>query len=260
MSMHVASVNLADTYAPTLAMPQAESATPALPAETRMLFHDMRKLLQGIVGPMDTLEMALDVGDLTLARTSVGRLKDNAGRVVEMLGSLTASPTGNVVRTTHCDVAEVAEDVVESLAPSLKQKRIEVRRRIAAPVTASVHETDLYRILLNLLVNAIDATNGRGGAITVGAKPIGHDWVQVSVSDKGDGIAKRDLAHLFEEGYTTKADRGGNGLGLAVVKRIAESYNGTVRAWSRPGQGARFTVRLPNGHNGNGKRQKKVWW
>jgi signal transduction histidine kinase len=146
--------------------------------------------------------MALDEGDLALARVSLGRLKDNAGRVVEMLGSLTATPEGNAAQTTHCDVAEVAEDVVESLAPSLKQKGIGVCRRIAAPVTASVHETDLYRILLNLLVNAIDATDGRGGTITMAAKPMGHDWVQVSVSDKGDGIAKADIAHLFEQGYT----------------------------------------------------------
>jgi len=258
--MQTATVNVTDAYAPALATPQAQSATLAQLPEARMLFHDLRKLLQGVIAPADTLEMALDEGDMSLARTSLGRLKDNAGRVVEMIGSLTAGPTGTVVRTTHCDVAEVAEAVVESLAPSLKQKGIEVRRTIPTPVKASVPETDLYRILLNLLVNAIDATDGRGSTITVGAKALGHDWVQVSVSDKGDGIAKEDFAHLFEQGYTTKADRGGNGLGLAVVKRIAESYNGTVRVWSRPGQGARFTVRLPNGHNAHGTRRQRVWW
>jgi|GEM_PF-2596052 len=258
--MHVAAVNVSDTYGPALATLQAQSAMFVQPTETRMLFHDLRKLVQGVVAPADTLEMALDEGDLTLARTSLGRLKDNAGRVVEMLGYLTAGPTGNATQTAHCDVAEVAEDVVKSLGPSLKRKGIQVRRSIAAPVTASVHGTDLHRILMNLLVNAIDATDGRGGAITVGAKTLGHDWVQVSVSDKGDGIAKADLAHLFEEGYTTKADRGGNGLGLAIVRRIAQTYDGTVRVWSRPGRGARFTVRLPNAHNGRGHKHEGVWW
>jgi len=258
--MHVAAVNTPDIVGPTFAAPQTQATTFAQPVEARMLFHDLRKLLQGVVGPADTLEMALDEGDIRLARTSLGRLKNNAGRVVELLGHLTARSTGSPPPTAQCNVAQVAEDVVKSLAASLKRKGIQVRRRVATPVTASVHRTDLYRMLLNLLVNAIEATDGHGGTITIAAKAACHDWVQVSVSDKGDGIAKADLAHLFEEGYTTKAERGGNGLGLAIVRRIAQGYNGTVRVWSRPGKGAQFTVRLPNGQDGRGDKNEAVGW
>jgi len=65
----------------------------------------------------------------------------------------------------------------------------------------------------------------------------------VSVADTGAGVAPEHLPRLFQPLFTTKPR--GIGLGLAVARRLAEANGGTIEAWSEPGRGSRFTVRLP---------------
>ena len=258
--MHVAVTNTPSIFGPEPATSQAQLYTSTQPPETRMLFHDLRKFVQGVVGPADTLEMALDDGNVELAKTSLGRIRDNADRLVEMLGHFMVVHQKDPAKTPQSNVAEVVENVVNSLAPSLKRKGIEVRREVAPAVTAAIDERDLHRILLNLLANAIEATNGHKNTITMAAKAACHEWLQIEVRDKGCGITESDLAHIFEEGYTTKAHRGGNGLGLAIVRQIAEANHGSVKVRSHPGRGARFSVQLPNGQHGNGDKKGAFWW
>jgi signal transduction histidine kinase len=225
-----------------------------------MLFHDLRRLVQGVIGPADTLEMALDDDNVELAKTSLGRIRDNADRLVEMLGHFMASRQDSQAGNTQSDVAQVLDDVVESLSSTLRRKGIEVRRTVLPAVTAAIDRKDLHRILLNLLANAIEATNGHGNSIEVEAKPVGGGWIQLKMCDKGCGITKRDLVRIFKEGYTTRAQSGGNGLGLAIVRQIVEANHGSVKVRSRPGKGACFYVHLPSGQNGSGDKKRAFWW
>jgi signal transduction histidine kinase len=209
-----------------------------------MFLHDLRHLAQAIVGPADTLDIALEEHDMDLAKTSLDRLRKSANCFVDLFGHPAASSSENVQRDEQCDVAQVLGEVVDSLAPKLRQKDISVHQKAAASMFAPVSRMDVYRILLNLLINAIDASDGHGGSITVEAGQIRDEWVVIRVSDDGCGVPKEDLGHMFEEGYTTKAQDGGNGLGLALVKKVVEAHRGTVRVWSQP-------VRLPGGMKGD---------
>jgi signal transduction histidine kinase len=257
--MQVVAENAVDMFGRAFHRAEAQPDIAIEPSETRMLFHDLRKLVQGVVAPADTLEMALEQGDTDLAKTTLIRLKNNANRVVEMLGCGLAAARKKDAQNVECDVAKVLDDVVNSLAPLLERKGVVVRRWVVAPATASMSEKDLYRALLNLLANAVDATDGNGEPITVVVEPVDDRWAQITVRDKGNGIPKGALAHVFEEGYTTKAHQGGTGLGLAIVKRVAEAYHGNVGVSSRPGAGAKFTLRLPIGQRGNRGSSDKVF-
>ena len=257
--MHAVAESALEMFGREFRAAEAQPTAAVEPSETRMFLHDLRKVVQGVLGPADTLEIALEEGDTDLAKRSLVRLKSNANRVVEMLGVSLAVAPKRTAETPECDVARVLESAVNSIAPSLERKGIELHRRIGSPATAKVDRADLYRALLNLLVNAVDATNGTGEPISVVVEPVSDEWLQITVRDKGNGIPKSNIKHIFEEGYTTKADRGGNGLGLAVVKRVAEAYRGTVRVWSRPGKGARFTLRLPIGQNGSKGSSNRVF-
>jgi signal transduction histidine kinase len=252
--MQTAALSLFDTEVLGHATEGVLSASPTELPEPRMFLHDLRNLAQAIVGPADTLEIALEENDMNLAKTTLDRLRKGANCFVDLFGHLAASSSENVQRDEQCDVAQVIEEVVDSLAPTLIHKNIRVHQRLAASMFAPVSRTDLYRVLLNLLINAIDATDGHGDSITVTARQIRDEWVVIRVSDDGCGVPKEDLSHIFEEGYTTKAQNGGNGLGLALVKQVVEAHRGTVRVWSQPGKGTRFTVRLPGGENGNGSQ------
>jgi two-component system, cell cycle sensor histidine kinase and response regulator CckA len=119
--------------------------------------------------------------------------------------------------------------------------------------------THLRQILLNLLVNAHDATTS-GGRITIatdvvdigavecdltrGALPAGR-YAALVVSDSGAGMDDRTLARCFEPFFTTKGMGRGSGIGLATVRDLAEQYGGSVVASSAPGAGSTFTVYLP---------------
>jgi signal transduction histidine kinase len=103
---------------------------------------------------------------------------------------------------------------------------------------------EIERLVVNLLDNALRHTP-RGG--TVGVRASRRDGaVQLVVEDTGEGIARADLAHVFER-YWRASDtrRTGDGLGLAIVRAIARRHGGDAAASSEPGRGSRFTVTFP---------------
>jgi two-component system sensor histidine kinase SenX3 len=118
----------------------------------------------------------------------------------------------------------------------------------------SGEEGQLITALANLVDNAI-AYSPPGTRVAVGtrlrrssaAEP--GDWVEISVSDQGIGIAESDLERVFERFFRSDPARsratGGTGLGLAIVKHIATNHGGSVSVWSVEGSGSTFTLRLP---------------
>ncbi len=104
----------------------------------------------------------------------------------------------------------------------------------------------LQQILVNIVLNASQAMPG-GGDITLGSS-IGSDGeVCLAVSDRGPGIAGKDLPHIFEPFFTSRRGSGGSGLGLALCQQIAESMGARLEVDSRAGEGATFKVVFPPG-------------
>ena len=110
-----------------------------------------------------------------------------------------------------------------------------------------VDPLEIERALVNLVVNARDAMP-KGGLVRIrtGERKIaGRAHVELSVEDEGPGIDEAAQKHIFEPFYTTRADTGGTGLGLATVLGTAEQHGGTVRVTARQGGGSAFTIVLP---------------
>ena len=99
----------------------------------------------------------------------------------------------------------------------------------------------LKQLLLNLILNGIQAMP-QGGTLTVGARP-DKDFLELTVTDQGTGIAPEAIARIFEPYYTTKAN--GSGLGLSIARRIVEAHRGNIRVDSAPDKGSRFQILLP---------------
>jgi CheY-like chemotaxis protein/anti-sigma regulatory factor (Ser/Thr protein kinase) len=114
----------------------------------------------------------------------------------------------------------------------------------------------LRRVLINFVSNAIKYTP-RGGRITIACKAAGQE-VELSVSDSGPGIAPDQQAAVWEEfrqlANPDRDPRKGLGLGLAIVRRIADLLGHTVALQSVPGQGARFSVHVPLAGAGSADR------
>jgi two-component system sensor histidine kinase SenX3 len=99
----------------------------------------------------------------------------------------------------------------------------------------------------NLISNAI-AYSPHGSTVSISRRRRG-DRIEISVTDRGIGIARADQERVFERFFRVDKARsratGGTGLGLAIVKHVAANHNGSIRLWSQPGTGSTFTLSIP---------------
>lgn len=106
----------------------------------------------------------------------------------------------------------------------------------------------INQVFLNIYLNAIEAMENNGTLHVRLAEDKKNKVVKVEISDTGKGIAKEDLAHIFDPYFTTK--QAGTGLGLAIVHKIIESHNGETRVESEKDSGTTVTILLPADHYG----------
>ncbi len=127
----------------------------------------------------------------------------------------------------------------------------------ATPLEVEMDATQFDQVVMNLVVNARDAT-GVGGAITISLSPQtetmsqnsvhtsrGRELIRLSVADTGSGIPADVLAHIFEPFYSTKQEGEGTGLGLATCDAIVQRAGGRIDVHSEPGKGTQFDVLIP---------------
>jgi PAS domain S-box-containing protein len=112
----------------------------------------------------------------------------------------------------------------------------------AALPAVSADEELLRQAFINIVQNAVQAMPS-GGAVRIRTRPEEVDWVRVTVTDQGVGLAPEDVDKIFKLSYTSKP--GGSGIGLSVVYRIVQLHDGTVEAKSELGRGTAVIVRLP---------------
>ena len=109
----------------------------------------------------------------------------------------------------------------------------------------------IRQVLHNLLENAIAHTESKG-RITVQARK-SDKWIEINITDTGEGIPPEDLPMVFERFYRVDKSRaratGGSGLGLTIAKRLIEAHGGTITAESEPGKGSTFSFNLPAPYN-----------
>ena len=145
--------------------------------------------------------------------------------------------------------AEPAVTGVLALVEHLARRRgIVLEAQVPADLPeVAADPAQLQQVLLNLLMNALEASS-EGGRVTVEARATvhgGQPGVAVSVIDTGIGIRPEARSRIFEAFFTTKAPGQGTGLGLAICRDIVRDHGGTIGVQSRPGHGATFTVWLP---------------
>ncbi len=157
--------------------------------------------------------------------------------------------------TRSVDLTRVVHHTVNFLSPRAAGRNVAIQCQLSSrPLIVQADEVQLRQVLLNLLLNALDAVHN-GGEIVVDAR---HDveglpgertdsrcrpCVSLRVSDNGHGLPARDRDRIFEPFFSTKDT--GLGLGLAISQRIMEAHGGELVARDRAGGGAVFQIRLP---------------
>jgi signal transduction histidine kinase len=139
-------------------------------------------------------------------------------------------------------VDEILESALR-VASTHSANGVTVERRFGAPPPVQGSSTQLHQVFVNLIANALQATDG-SGHVRVETESAGRE-VLVRVIDDGPGIPPENTPRLFEPFFTTKAVGEGTGLGLYISYQIVRRHRGEIRVDSTPGAGATFEVRLP---------------
>ena len=167
-----------------------------------------------------------------------------------------------------CCLNDIVADLTEELAELANATDIHLGCQIPdEPIYVMGDESQLYRLVSNVMVNAIHYTPP-GGSVVVRLATHDHT-ATLTVKDTGIGIPAQEQAHIFERFYRVDSDRsrktGGTGLGLAIAQAIVQRHQGTLGVYSEPGQGSLFTIsldwmngRLPLGHGNSERGSKKT--
>jgi two-component system NtrC family sensor kinase len=141
------------------------------------------------------------------------------------------------------ELAGVVDAALFLLQSQLKSGHVEVVREYR-PAVATANANQVQQIVVNLLVNALQAMSG-DGRIVVSTGPADAGQVRLQVADSGPGVEPEVARRIFEPFFTTKPEGQGTGLGLAVCYQIAEEHGGSIRLERPQGGGAVFVVELP---------------
>lgn len=144
---------------------------------------------------------------------------------------------------TRVDLNSFLDNLLPMVADRLTEKALKVEKSYSASYSTGMFDiSELRKLFLNLIINAIDASN-QGDSIQLRTLANGAEGVSVQIIDRGCGMDSETQRRLFEPFYTTK--RAGTGLGMPIAKKISELHGGDLVVHSREGQGTTITVRLP---------------
>jgi two-component system sensor histidine kinase HydH len=140
------------------------------------------------------------------------------------------------------DVNRVIEDVENLMVDAAREKGVSLEEQLDPRLPKIEADPDqLEQVLLNLVKNALEATEEAGRIVLASGSRDGQVWF--SVQDTGKGMPEEVLEKIFHPFFTTK-DKG-TGLGLAVIHKIITDHHGTITVDSAAGEGSTFTVQLP---------------
>lgn len=211
------------------------------------LSHDLKNPLMSITGWTEVMKRVLSLDEE--GHEYVKQIVSSADQMLEMVNQLLQVARGEAITLEKdpCHLAQVVSRTLTQAEGAALNKSITLAfEQNGQPYPILADGRRLYHMVLNLVDNAIKYSPGNTRVVV--KLSFGHEAVTLQVQDEGPGIPAEELPHVFDKYYRGQTTREpGTGLGLSLVKAIAEAHDGRVTAQNRPGPGggAQFTVTLP---------------
>ena len=204
--------------------------------------HELTEPLGSILGFAELARESPDLPDQV--RQDIDHIVAAALHVRETVRKMMVFVRRAPLRKKNMQLNALVDEGLTLLRDRLARAGIEVVTRLDQDLPElEADPGQLYQVIVNLAVNAVQATP-RGGRLTVSTH-LGDEGVVLVVEDEGEGIPVEMLGKIFDPFYTSRDAGEGTGLGLAVVEEIVSSHGGSIEVVSGEGQGTRFTVNLP---------------
>lgn len=211
-----------------------------------ILAHEFRNALTPVV---NYAKLALRDRDPAFREKALRKIQDSAERAGRLSERVLDFARGAGAEAGPVELLALVQEALACLGRDPAKDRIAVRLDVPAGLHAHGDRGQLLQVVVNLLLNAVQAMQGRRGELRITAAALpGARNVELSIADTGAGIAPEHLDRIFEPFFTTRqgaAGEGGTGLGLSVCQDIITAHGGRILAESTPGAGSKFTLLLP---------------
>lgn len=211
------------------------------------LSHHIKNILQGVRGGSYLIDMGLNDHNEDLVRKGWHVVEKNQNRIYNLVMDMLTFSKERKPAYQQAQLNETVHEVFELMQARATECSVDLRFEPAANLPLSTFDPEgIYRAVLNIVTNAIDAVEGADHAtvkIETGLNST-TDMFWVSVADNGPGIVEDQLQRIFNVFESTKGARG-TGLGLAVSQKIIREHGGDITVESRLGEGSRFTLAWP---------------
>ena len=209
--------------------------------------HEIRNPLNYINLTLDHLRSSFAPADAGKRETFVrltDQLKTEVARINRHITDFLKYSRPSTLELQRVDIRSEAEDALRIIGARAQESGIETRivQKGELP-RIMVDPESLRSVLTNLVINAVEATDGDGGSILITLSQESKEFVKVEITDTGRGIKAEDISKVFEPYFSTKET--GTGLGLAIVKKAIDDHGGTIGVTSKEGSGTTFTITLP---------------
>jgi C4-dicarboxylate-specific signal transduction histidine kinase len=191
--------------------------------------------------------LAHDPPDLERARAAAARIEQEGNRAADIINSLRSFyKTGTSAERQPVDVKGAIQEITALLGAEAARHAVTIRAKSETGMPHIVADrVQLQQVLMNLMLNAIEAMKDTGGELTIRSGVNVEGDLSVSISDTGVGLPAEGADLIFDPFHTTKPQ--GTGMGLTITRSIIESYGGRVWATTNQGAGATFHFPLPAG-------------
>jgi PAS domain S-box-containing protein len=214
---------------------------------TASLSHELRQPITAAITNAATCLRWLtrDRPNVEEARKATQRIMKDGNRAAEIMDRLRSFyKKGAPPERELVDVNVVVREILVLLRSAANRGSIDMRTNLASELpTVTADRVQLQQVLMNLMLNGIEAMKDTGGELTVKTELDGDSHLLISVSDTGVGLPSDKSDQIFSAFFTTKAQ--GSGMGLAISRSIVESHGGRLWANSNDGRGATFYFTLP---------------
>jgi signal transduction histidine kinase len=209
--------------------------------------HEINQPLAAILANAQAAEVMLNRKSPSLDRIGeiLHDIRQDDQRVIEIVKRMRALLHRSELRTQDVDLGDVVSNVLGIVAPETRVADVQLDdRRMGPQVIVRADPVHVQQVVLNLVMNALDAMRGRGGrrVLSILLAKAGAG-AQLSIVDTGCGIAPDKLEVIFNPRYSTKSE--GMGMGLFIARMIVSTYSGRIWAESWPEDGTAFHVVLP---------------
>ncbi|MGB6827754.1 MAG: ATP-binding protein, partial [Terracidiphilus sp.] len=213
---------------------------------TASLAHEIKQPIGAAVTNAQACARFLDreEPDVLEAREAALEVVEDAGRAAHIIDRVRALYKKGSSQMDFVDVNELIGEMLLILRNEAHRHSVNIVTHVADGLPKVMADrVQLQQVLMNLMLNGIQAMENTGGALTIKAQLWKDVQVQISVSDTGVGLPAGETDHIFDAFFTTKPE--GSGMGLAISRSIIASHGGRVWASANSGKGATFHFTLP---------------